>query len=110
MEAEDCYGSANCSTEGMILPVWSYHQGPQTGNSVTGGHVYRGKSVRSLQGKYIYGDYVTGNIWALTPSSGGKYTNTFLIKHKGMISSFGEDASGELFICSYGDGKIYKIE
>lgn len=110
MEAEDCYGSANCDTENLILPVWSYRQGPQTGNSVTGGFVYRGKSIRSLQGKYIYGDYVTGNIWALTTSSGGKYTNAFLTKHKGMISSFGEDAKNELYICSYGDGKIYKIE
>lgn len=110
MEAEDCYGAAKCNTEEMILPVWSYNQGPQTGNSVTGGHVYRGKSIQALKGKYIYGDYVTGNIWALTPSSEGKYTNALLIKHKGMISSFGEDSNNELYICSYGDGKIYKIE
>lgn len=110
MEAEECYGKTNCDTQNMILPVWSYRQGPQTGNSVTGGHVYRGKSVKSLQGKYIYGDYVTGNIWALSPAGKGKYTNALLIKHKGMISSFGEDANDELYICSYGDGKIYKIE
>lgn len=110
MEAEDCYGSANCNTANMILPVWSYRQGPQTGNSVTGGHVYRGKSKKFLQGKYIYGDYVTGNIWMLTPTASGKYNNAFVVKHKGMISSFGEDANGELYICSYGDGKIYKIE
>ncbi len=110
MEAEDCYGSGNCDTQAFIPPVWSYRQGAQTGNSVTGGHVYRGKNIRSLRGKYIYGDYVTGNIWALTPSSGGKYTNALLVKHKGMISSFGEDANDELYICSYGDGKIYKIE
>lgn len=110
MEAEDCFGNANCNTANMILPVWSYRQGPQTGNSVTGGHVYRGKTKKLLQGKYVYGDYVTGNIWALTTSTGGKYTNALLIKHKGMISSFGEDANGELYICSYGDGKIYKIE
>lgn len=110
MEAEECYGQANCDTAGMILPVWSYRQGPQTGNSVTGGHVYRGKTIKALQGKYIYGDYVTGNIWALSPSGKGKYTNALLIKHKGMISSFGEDANGELYVCSYGDGKIYRIE
>lgn len=110
MEAEECFGQVNCNTQGMILPVWSYRQGPQTGNSVTGGHVYRGKSVKALQGKYVYGDYVTGNIWALTPAGKGKYTNALLIKHKGMISSFGEDANDELYICSYGDGKIYKIE
>jgi glucose/arabinose dehydrogenase len=110
MEAEDCFGTADCNTNSFILPVWSYRQGPQTGNSVTGGHVYRGKAIRSLQGKYIYGDYVTGNIWTLTAAANGKYNNAFLVKHKGMISSFGEDANDELYICSYGDGKIYKLE
>lgn len=110
MEAEDCFGKANCDTAGMILPVWSYRQGPQTGSSVTGGHVYRGKKVKALQGKYIYGDYVTGNIWALSPGGKSKYTNALLIKHNGTISSFGEDANSELYVCSYGDGKIYRIE
>ena len=110
MEAEDCFGTPNCDTKNMILPVWSYRQGPQTGNSVTGGHVYRGKSVKTLQGKYVYGDYVTGNIWALSPAGKGKYTNALMIKHKGMISSFGEDSNNELYVCSYGDGKIYRIE
>ena len=110
MEAEDCFGKPDCDTKNMILPVWSYRQGPQTGNSVTGGHVYRGKTVKTLQGKYVYGDYVTGNIWVLSPAGKGKYTNALLVKHKGMISSFGEDSNNELYVCSYGDGKIYRIE
>lgn len=109
MEADECFGQANCDTSNLILPVWSYHQGPQTGNSVTGGYVYRGSQIKALKGKYIYGDYVTGNIWSLSPSANGKYLNDFLLKHKGLISSFGEDSSNELYVCSYGDGKIYKI-
>ncbi|MHB1178543.1 MAG: PQQ-dependent sugar dehydrogenase [Daejeonella sp.] len=109
MEADECFGSADCKTKGLALPVWSYRQGPETGRSVTGGHVYRGIRIKSLQGKYIYGDYVSGNIWTLTPTSGGKYTNALLLKHNGTISSFGEDAANELYVCSYSDGKIYRF-
>ena len=110
MEADECFGSANCKTDGLILPVWSYRQGPQTGNSVTGGHVYRGQRLEDLKGKYVYGDYVTGNIWALSPGSDGKYINKLLLKHTGTISSFGEDANNELYVCSYSDGKIYVFQ
>ena len=107
MEADECFGSANCNTQGMTLPVWSYQQGSETGKSVTGGHVYRGKMLAGLKGKYVYGDYVTGNIWTLTPGSGGKYVNSLLLKHPGTISSFGEDSNNELYVCSHSDGKIY---
>lgn len=107
MEADECFKSANCKTQGLALPVWSYQQGPETGSSVTGGHVYRGKMLAGLQGKYVYADYVTGNIWALIPAAGGKYDNSLLLKHPGTISSFGEDVNNELYVCSYSDGKIY---
>lgn len=105
-EAEDCFNSSDCNKQGLSLPVWSYKQGSETGKSVTGGHVYRGKKITSLQGKYIYGDFVTGNIWSLTPDHDG-YKNALLLKHDGSISSFGEDEKNELYICSHNDGKIY---
>lgn len=110
MEAEECFGNPDCDKSDLTLPVWSYRQGPLTGSSITGGYVYRGTAIPSLQGKYIYGDYVTGNIWALTPIEGEKYSNALLLKHKGTISSFGEDSASELYVCSYGDGKIYRLE
>jgi glucose/arabinose dehydrogenase len=107
MEADECFKSADCNKEGMALPVWSYPQGGATGRSVTGGHVYRGKKLTAMIGKYIYGDYATGNIWTLSGTQAGKYDNAFLIQHAGSIASFGEDANNELYVCSYGDGKIY---
>jgi glucose/arabinose dehydrogenase len=107
MEAEECFKSVNCDKEGLALPVWSYPQGGETGRSVTGGHVYRGRKLSALTGKYVYGDYVTGNIWTLTAGQNGKYDNAFLVQHPGLVASFGEDANNELYVCSYSDGKIY---
>jgi glucose/arabinose dehydrogenase len=110
MEADECFKSADCSKGGLTLPVWSYEQSGKNGRSITGGHVYRGKRLPSLVGKYVYGDYVTGNIWTLTANRNAKYDNAFLIQHQGSIASFGEDAYNELYVCSFGDGKIYTFD
>lgn len=109
-EANDCYGgSANCNQAGLIAPVWSYRQGAD-GRSVTGGVVYRGKKLPDLVGKYVFGDYVSGKIWALK-YDGSKATDSGdKIGNVGGISAFGEDAEKELYILNYGNGKIYKLE
>ncbi|MDB5261818.1 MAG: glucose sorbosone dehydrogenase, partial [Adhaeribacter sp.] len=66
MEADACFESQNCDKTNLIAPIYSYQQGSETGRSVTGGYVVRDKSLPGLEGKYIYGDFVSGNIWALT--------------------------------------------
>lgn len=109
MEADECFKPEDCEKKGLALPVHSYQQGMDTGKSITGGHVYRGKKLAALKGKYIYGDFVTGNIWTLTPGGNGKYNNALLMKLDGTVSAFGEDAAHELYVCSYGDGKIYTL-
>ena len=47
----------------FIEPIWEYHH--DVGKSLTGGTVYRGKRLPELDGAYLYGDYVTGKLWAL---------------------------------------------
>jgi glucose/arabinose dehydrogenase len=78
------------------------------GKSITGGFVYRGLNLTGLIGKYIYGDFITGRIWALDYSGGIVMDNTVLINTDLYISSFGVDSNNELFICAF-EGKIYKI-
>ena len=52
-------------------PVWDYPHGggPLEGNSVTGGFVYRGTAIPELAGRYLFADYVSGNIWSLERSA-----------------------------------------
>lgn len=109
MEADECFQSSNCNKNGLTMPIWSYHQGAETGHSVTGGYVCRDKNLPELNSKYVFGDYVSGNIWALTYSGKKAVKNELITKLSDGLSSFGEDSNDNLYVLAYGEGKIYKI-
>jgi len=108
MEANHCYPSgSNCDPSGFEPPVWEYELYVNGVCSITGGYVYRGNNINSLIGKYIYGDWCTGDIWALTYSNDGNHINEHLLISDINITSFGVDQNNELLFC--GNGNIYKI-
>ncbi|MFX1366532.1 MAG: PQQ-dependent sugar dehydrogenase [Promethearchaeota archaeon] len=87
-------------------PIFEYSH--SVGDSITGGYVYRGSILTDLIGKYVYGDYVSGRIWALEYAGDVVLNNTLLIDTNLKISSFGIDSNNELLICAF-DGNIYKL-
>jgi glucose/arabinose dehydrogenase len=109
LEANECYEGSGCSRSGVIPPVWAYRQGSDTGASVTGGYVCRDKTLPALTGKYIYGDYVSGNIWALTFADKKALNNDLISRMPGGLPSFGEDDAGNLYVLNYNPGKIYRL-
>jgi glucose/arabinose dehydrogenase len=80
-----------------IDPVWEYDH--MTGKSITGGRVFNSDRMPQLKGKYLYGDYVSGSIWALTydAESGAATRNEQLIEKGIPVLAFGEDAAGEVY-------------
>ncbi len=92
------------------------------GQAVIGGYVYRGSEFAAeLGGRYFFGDNVSRTIWFMNesttpatktaigtlplgsgPNSGSDYTG---------LSSFGLDASNELFMCQMSSigGRIFKL-
>ena len=78
------------------------------GCSVTGGYVYRGKAVPSAVGRYFYGDYCSGTIWSFTLSGGKAVGRREPFTLKGL-SSFGEDAAGELYLMSVDSGSLLRL-
>jgi uncharacterized protein (TIGR03437 family) len=107
MEGMQCYpGNSTCDRAGLTLPVNEYPR--SQAQSITGGYVYRGSRYPALRGYYVHADFVTGNMWALLRAS-GSVENTPVLSTGRLISTFGEDASGELYIASYGSGEIYSI-
>ena len=108
MEGNHCYpAGTSCSSEGFEPPVFEYALYVDGVCSVTGGHVYRGTEIFSLYGKYIYGDWCTGDIWALIYSDDGNHVNEHLTLSGINITSFGLDQNSELLICA--NANIYKL-
>jgi glucose/arabinose dehydrogenase len=106
----------------LTAPVaeYSHGTGPRQGNSVTGGYVYRGP-VTSLQNRYVFADFVRGNIWTVPvaslvdgqtlASSAFERRNEDFAPDAGTINqlvSFGEDSAGNLFIVDF-DGEIFMV-
>ncbi len=80
-----------------IDPVWEYDH--TAGKSITGGRVYNSDRIEQLKGKYLYADYVSGSVWALTyDASTGKAVRNEQVLEKGIpVLAFGEDQNGEIY-------------
>lgn len=88
----------------LVFPFFEY-QRSQNGGAITGGYVYRGTKNPQLFEKYVYGDFVTGQIWALDINTG---ENSLIYNSNLNISGFGLDADNELYILNY-SGSIYNF-
>ena len=113
MEGFECYREANCNSTGLEPPLAVYENTPGSyaGDcSITGGYVYRGSRLSNLAGKYIYGDYCSGKIWALRHNgSSAADAPELLLDSELNIASFGEDQSGEVYILTP-SGRLYALE
>jgi glucose/arabinose dehydrogenase len=88
--------TALCETPGLIDPVVAHPRGEA--RSITGGYVYHGTAMPSLVGTYIYGDFATGNIWALTYDAANKPTPTILTTVEAQtLVSFAQGNDGEIY-------------
>lgn len=91
-------------------PVFEYAHGDTPRCSITGGYVYRGTAITGLVGRYVYADFCSREVWALRMSGSTVLSNVLIgtLPAGAMPTSFGEDASGELYITAF-DGKLYKL-
>ena len=94
---------ASCDGLDTVAPIFEYEHQSGTSNAITGGYVYRGSLNPELSGKYIYGDFARGLIWALDPDTG---INETLFETDLLISSFGTDAENELYVLDF-SGSVY---
>ncbi|HEY3296365.1 MAG TPA: PQQ-dependent sugar dehydrogenase [bacterium] len=116
MEGNHCYNPPqNCDPGGLVHPIHEY--GHNVGCSITGGYVYRGSAIPDLAGTYFFADYCSARIWSFRYQNGQQsdfQERTAELAPGGgqtiqAISSFGEDAQGELYICDLNQGSVFKI-
>jgi glucose/arabinose dehydrogenase len=90
-----------------VRPVHAYRHGDD-GCSVTGGYVYRGTRVPGARGRYFFGDYCSGRVWSLRVAGGKAASVRREAFDVPSLSSFGEDARGELYLTSL-EGPVYRL-
>jgi glucose/arabinose dehydrogenase len=106
MEGNACE-TAGCDTSGLTPPLLAY--GHDEGCAVVGGYVYRGSAVPSLLGQYLYGDYCGGWIRSIhADGDPGRPQDWPALSPGPGISSFGQDAAGELYLLTT-HGDVLKI-
>lgn len=107
MEGLHCFSPArDCDMGGLVQPVAEYgHSGHC---SVTGGYVYRGERFPQLNGVYFYGDFCSGVIWAMWPQGDSSWGEAEVMKSGTLLSSFGEDEAGELYVTDH-SGTVYLL-
>ncbi len=107
MEGNHCFNPPEgCDPTGLTLPIAEYSH--SLGCSVTGGYVYRGRRNPNLVGRYVFGDYCSGLIWALTETVPGTWTMNQLLDSSLAISSFGEDERSNLYVVDH-NGAVYRV-
>jgi len=110
-EGDQCFEpKRNCPTDGLVDPVYVYgHE--QDGQSITGGYVYTGTALPELKGKYVFGDFVSGRIWALDLPAAvpGKAKVSALGRFKAMLVTFGRDAAGEVYAVDFAGGTVFRL-
>ena len=103
----------------LIEPIHDYPR--SAGMAITGGYVYRGAALDAMfNGRYFFADYVAGRVYTIGLALDERQEATAVDQLEltqllggsselGLISSFGVDADGELYLVSYTRGRILKI-
>ncbi|MEO5986648.1 MAG: PQQ-dependent sugar dehydrogenase [Candidatus Limnocylindria bacterium] len=108
MEGAHCFEVADCSTDGLVLPVAEY---ADVGCAVTGGHVYRGPAIDGLRGWYVMADYCSGRLMAVRSDTDASsvVAPLLVLKTGARVSAIGTDERGELYLADLEAGRISRI-
>ena len=115
---------ADDAANNFDYPIAEYDH--DEGNAIMGGYEYQGATIEELEGKYLFGDMVNGrlfyvNVKDIRPGEqtqmrefkitlNGKATSfKNLCNEERLSMRFGRDDSGEIYISTMPDGKIYKL-
>jgi glucose/arabinose dehydrogenase len=105
MEGSECRAEDGCDE--FVSPVSGFDR--DEGCVVTSGYVYRGTAIPEMEGVYLFADYCSGRVWGLAPDAGNAWARLGPVETGPRISSFGEDAAGELYVVDI-EGAVYRLE
>jgi uncharacterized repeat protein (TIGR03806 family) len=84
--------------------------GPMEAKSIVGGVIYRGQRLPELRNAYVFGDYVTGNIWTVRHE--GERVTEFkrLTDNVGLVSFATDPRNGDVLIVNHEKGELLRLE
>jgi len=105
-EGTNTFNSTCGNNPNPLPPIAQY--GRSLGFSTTGGVVYRGSAIPNLVGRYLFGDFGSGNLWSIARDTQPTMTMGAGLATNLQIASFGQDLDGEAYIVHLG-GTLHKI-
>ena len=110
-EGSHCFQTPCPDSNPTVPPIYEYDH--TEGQSITGGLVALHGEGDVLSGKYVFGDFVSGRMWALALPDPDTQTlpSVYALGRWGMlISTFGRDGAGRLHVADFGTGTIYRMD
>lgn len=108
-EGTHCFVAADCEPPPNYRPpILEYARG-ELGCVVIGGYVYRGAAYPDLYGAYLYSDFCSSRVWAAWRDQPGEWQSVEIGQVGALVSSFGEDEAGELYLVNIADGEVYQL-
>jgi len=109
-EGRHCFApQEGCATQGLVEPIFEY--GRAQGQSVTGGVVSLSKQLPALAGRYVFGDFISGRLWALPlPDRVRPVEPLALGKWPILPVHFARDAAGEVYVVDFGAGRVLRLD
>lgn len=116
---------SNVTTESLaygppVMPAFEYDH--SEGGSISGGYVYRGSLLNAgFRGRYFFADFTSGRVWSIRfdlhavtgegiPTDLREHTSELAVSGGlGLITGFGVDSAGELYVISFTTGRIIRI-
>lgn len=115
MEGPECEDEAGCDMNGLVLPAYSYPWLAESKTTIIGGAVYRGSAIPALRGKYVFGDFLRNSVsyFSFDEATGQVSGATDIASDLDYPSSptcIANGADGELYLTSYSQGALYRID
>ena len=103
-EGAACFPPGSTCADDAVQPFHTY--GRDSGTSITGGVVATGDAVPALRGRYVFGDFTSGRLWAIVP---GEAEPSALGRWPLLVSTFGRDPAGDVYLAAFGRGMVYRL-
>ncbi|MFN2322988.1 MAG: sorbosone dehydrogenase family protein [Trueperaceae bacterium] len=109
VEGDRCFDPPQgCDPDRFVAPVATYTHDSGWGRSITGGVVPYGDAAPSLAGRYVFGDFVSGRLFVLDPTTDG-YAAAPWLAAGFPVAGFGLDEAGDAYVADYGGGVLYRL-